>query len=33
MGKVVPYAAGFPGTDDEVQKVVKVWTMTFSGLW
>lgn len=22
MGKAVPYEAGFPGTDDEIQKVI-----------
>lgn len=33
MGKVVPYEAGFPGSDDEVQGVIVVWTMTFPGLW
>lgn len=33
MGKAVLYEAGFPGTDDDVQKVIIVWTMTFLGLW
>lgn len=33
IGKAVPYEAGFPGTDDEIQKVILMWTMAFSGLW
>lgn len=33
MGKAVPYEAGFPGTDDEIQKIIVMWTMAFSGLW